>query len=167
MTLPELLDYATTHPTELIFYFALVPFAALLAGWMDRDESHLTPWNYLYSCMLYLVAIPAVFAVGLALWRWSYGGPLPLDLEPMLYLLPPISFVATAVIIQWQIPLRSLPGFGHFVSLVVMIAVALLILWLLDYVGGVELLAVRFTYLLLFFLLLLYTIRVTWRRLTA
>jgi hypothetical protein len=167
MTLPELLTYASTHTTSVIFYFALIPFAALLAGWMDRNESHLPPWNYLYSCMLYLVATPAVFAVGLALWRWSHGAPLPLDLDAMIYLLPPISFVATTVLIQRQVPLGSLPGFGAFVNLVGMIAVTLLLLWLLDYTGSVDLLAVRFSYLLLFFLLLLYTIRVLWRRMTT
>jgi hypothetical protein len=167
MTLPELLDYASTHATSVIFYFALIPFAALLAGWMDRDESHLTPWNYLYSCMLYLVAIPAIFALGLALWRWSSGEPLALDVDAMLYLLPPISFIATAVLIQRQIPLRVLPGFGQLGGLVVMIAAALLILWAVDHVGGTNLLTVRFSYLLLFFLLLLYTIRVSWRRLTT
>ena len=72
MTLNDLFEYALANPWNVVFYFCLIPFAALLAGWMEREEGHLPPWNYLYSVLIYLVAVPAILSVAYNVYRWLF-----------------------------------------------------------------------------------------------
>ena len=167
MTLPDLLRHLAAHPTELVFYFGLVPFAALLAGWMEREEDHLPPWNYLYSALLYLVAVPATLAAGLLAYRNVTGGPAPGSPELLLYVLPVASFLLTAFIVHRRVVLRTLPGFGGLAGLVGLIAVALLLCWLADVAGLLRFGSLKVQYAVALFLLVLVVLRAGWQRVLA
>ena len=167
MTLNDLLNYAAGHPEAVIFYFALVPFAALLAGLMERKEGHLPPWNYLYSAMLYLVAVPATLSAGLLAYQWLFERGSILDVDLLLQGVPIISFFVTAYIIRRQVYLRGLPGFGRLGGLVLMIFATLVLLWIIDRTRIVLFSGFKIQYLLLCFLLLLVLVRYGWRKIFA
>ncbi|WP_116128250.1 hypothetical protein [Lewinella sp. IMCC34183] len=164
MTLPDFLRSAAEHPTEVVFYFALIPFAALLAGWMEREEDHLPPWNYLYSALLYLVAVPATVAVGLLVVRYVEGGPAGDTDDLVLLAVPVASFFYTAYVIHRRVALSTLPGFGHLAGLVAMVALTLLLLWGVNRMGVVPVAALKVQYTVALFLLLLIVVRSLWRR---
>ena len=167
MTLPDFLRFVADHPTQLVFYFSLIPFAALLAGWMEREEDHLPPWNYLYSALLYLVAVPATLAAGLTIFHYlEAGGPVD-DPRLVLFAVPIASFVYTAYVIHRRVRLGSLPGFGHLAGLVVMVAFVLLLLWGIDRAGVLAFHALKVQYTVAIFLLLLIITRYFWRRAVA
>ncbi len=166
MTLNDFFRFASDHHTEVIFYFALIPFAALLAGFMEREEGHLPPWNFLYSTMLYLVAIPATLSVALTVYRWLFERGSILEADLLLQFLPVASFLLTLFIIRDQVSVRALPGFGRLGGLIGMIAAALAIMWVVDRIHFVVFSRMKMQYLVLIFLLLLYVIRKGWRRLT-
>ena len=167
MTFNDLLDYAAGHPDVILFYFALIPFAALLAGFMEREESHLPPWNYLYSTLLYLVAIPAILSVSLMAYGWLFERGSILETDLLLQVVPIASFFLTVYVIRRQVYLPGLPGFGRLGGLVVMIFATLVILWAVDRTRIVLFSGLKIQYLLLVFLALLFAIRLGWRKVFA
>ena len=72
MTLQEFFELLTNNPAYIIFYFSIIPFAAFLAGVLGKGEGHLTPWNYLYSALIYLVCVPGIFAVTLDVYLFLF-----------------------------------------------------------------------------------------------
>jgi len=167
MTLQDLFDYALDHPANVLFYFALIPFAALLAGWMEREEGHLPPWNYLYSTLVYLVAVPAILAVAYSVYKWLFERASILDANLMLQLLPIVSMLLTFFIVKRQVRIESLPGFSRLGGLVVMISAAIIIMWFIDRVRIVVFSYMPIQYLLIIFLVLLAVIRYGWKRVAA
>lgn len=167
MTLTDFQYFAATHSGQVIFYFAVIPFAAMLAGWMEADEAHLPPWNYLYSCLLYLTAIPAIVSIALTVYHWLFERGSIMEVDLMLLLLPIGSFILTAFIIKTQVPLRVLPWFGGLGGMVIMIVATVAIIWVIDRTRLVNFSLVKVQYLVLIFLGLLSLIRMSWRRVVA
>ncbi len=167
MSLPDFLRFVADHPTQLVFYFSLIPFAALLAGWMEPEEDHLPPWNYLYSAMLYLVAVPATLAAGLVIFHYLEA-PQPVD-DPrlILFAVPVASFAYTAYLINRRVALSALPGFGQLSGLVAMVAVVLLLLWAVTRAGVIPFDTLKVQYTVAIFLLLLVGVRSLWHRVAA
>ncbi|MEO0732512.1 MAG: hypothetical protein AAFZ52_06735, partial [Bacteroidota bacterium] len=162
MTLNDLFQYALDHPANFVFYFALIPFAALLAGWMEREEGHLPPWNYLYSTLVYLVAVPAILAVAYSVYKWLFERQSILNANLLLQVLPVISMFLTFYIVKRQVRIESLPGFDRLGGLVMMISAAIVIMWFIDRVRIVAFTYLPIQYLLVAFLVLLFVIRLGW-----
>lgn len=164
MTINDLFQYALDHPLNVVFYFCLIPFAALLAGWMEREEGHLPPWNYLYSTLVYLVAVPAILAVSYTIYKWLFERGSIMDANIMLQILPIASMLLTFFIVKKQVRIESLPGFNRLSGLVMMISAALAIMWFIDKVRIVAFTYMPIQYLLVIFLVLLVVIRYGWSR---
>ncbi len=167
MTLTDFFRFASEHHAEVLIYFTLIPFAALLAGFMEREEGQLPPWNFLYSTLLYLVAVPAILSVALTVYRWLFERGSILEADLLLQFLPVASFLITWLIVRDQVSVRALPGFGRLSGLVGMIVAALVVMWVVDRIHFVVFSRMKMQYLVLAFLLLLYVIRKGWRRLTT
>jgi len=164
MTINDLFQYAQDHPANVLFYFALIPFAALLAGWMEREEGHLPPWNYLYSTLVYLVAVPAILAIAYGIYSWLFERRSIRDANILLQILPIASMLLTFFLVKKQVRIESLPGFSRLSGLVMMISAALAIMWFLDRVRIVVFSYMPIQYLLIVFVVLLVVIRYGWAR---
>ncbi|THH39443.1 hypothetical protein [Neolewinella litorea] len=166
MTLPEFIQLAAEHPREVVFYFSLVPVAALLAGWMEREEDHLPPWNYLYTALLYLVAVPATLSLGLSAYHWVAGDAPAVARNVVLQVVPVASFLYTAFVIHRRVALNALPGFGHLSGLVLLVSAAALLMWGIDRVGLLNFSGWKVQYVVVVFMILLVVLRTLGRRLT-
>lgn len=167
MTINDLFQYALDHPANVLFYFALIPFAALLAGWMEREEGHLPPWNYLYSTLVYLVAVPAILSVAYSVYKWLFERGSIMDANLLLQVLPVASMLLTFFLVKRQVRIESLPGFSRLSGLVLMISGALAIMWFMGKVRIIVFSYMPIHYLLIIFLVLLVVIRYGWRRIAA
>ena len=78
-----------------------------------------------------------------------------------------VSFIITLLLIREQVSVRELPGFGRLGGLIGMIGAALVIMWVVDRIHFVVFSRMKMQYLVLIFLLLLYVIRKSWRRVTT
>ena len=166
MTLGEAFQYAHDNPAYILFYFAIIPFAALLAGWMERDEGHLPPWNYLYSALLYLVAIPGILAIGLNAYLFLFQQGDIMQTNLLMQVLPVVSMLLTFVIVKNSVRIDALPGFDKLSGLVMMIAGALAIMWFIDKVRLIVFSYLPIQYLFLILIGLLLIIRYGWRSVT-
>lgn len=167
MTLGEAFEYVSANPDYILFYFAIVPFAALLAGWMEKEEGHLPPWNYLYSSLIFMVAIPAILAIGFGIYKWLFERQSIMNANLLLQVLPVASMLLTFFIAKRNVDIKSLPGFNRLSGLVMMIAATMSIMWFIDRVHIVVFSYMPIQYLLIIFLVLLFAIRLGWRRMAS
>jgi len=164
MTLQELFDFLTGHPAYIIFYFAIIPFAAFLAGVLSRGEGHLRPWNILYAILIYAVCIPGIFAVTLNVYLFLFEKRSIMEMDIFTQILPVISMIITLVIIRRYVDFDDVPGFDTLTNLITIIAAVLGIMWFIDRTRIWLLSYVRFEIVVLVFIALLLVIRFSWSR---
>ncbi len=132
MTLREFFNLVAENPFFLLVFFLMLPFTAILAGWLGRHEGHLSPWKYLYAALVYGVSVPGIFALTLNIYLFLFERQSIWDLDLYTQVLPILSMVTTLLIIKKNVPLEAVPGFGRLSGLLVVIFVTLSILWFID-----------------------------------
>ena len=165
MTLQELFNLIAASPAYVIFYFAIIPFAALLAGLLSKSEGHIAPWNILYSVLIYAVCIPGIFAVTLSVYFFLFERKSILQTDLYTQVLPIVSMVATLLIIRKNVDFDYIPGFDKISGLITMIAATLGIMWFIDRTHIYAITYLRFEVVLLIFFALLLLIRFGWSKL--
>jgi len=165
MTLQDFLEYLAAHPTTLIFYFSIIPFAALLAGWLDQDRGHYLPWNYIYAALIYLVSIPGIFALTLIAYLFLFENNSILETDLLTQILPSGSMVLTLVIINRNVDLDYVPGFDRLSGLLMVIAAVLALMWIIDRTRLIAFIRLEVGWVLLIFFGLLFLMRFGWRKL--
>lgn len=165
MTLQEFFDLLAAHDLWVIFFFAVIPVGAFLAGVLGKDEGHLPPWNYFYAGMIYLTSVPGIFAVTLSVYFFLFERRSILETDLYVQVLPVVSMVATLLLIRRNVDLDLVPGFDKLSGLIMMITAALAIMWFVDRTRIWAITFVRFEYVLLIFIGLLVVIRLGWSRL--
>ncbi len=132
MTLGEFFTWTSAHPGLLLGYFIGIPLIALLAGMFGKGEGHLSPWKYLYSTLIYMVAIPGIFAVTLSIYFFLFERRSILDTNLYTQILPVLSMAATILIIRRQVSLDQVPGFDKISGLIMIIATMMTLMWIID-----------------------------------
>ncbi|MBP7240352.1 MAG: hypothetical protein KBA14_09005 [Saprospiraceae bacterium] len=132
MTLGEFFEWSGNNPALLLGFFFLVPFLALLALFFSKEEGHLSPWKYLYSVLIYLVAIPGIFAVTLSIYLFLFERRSIMDTNLFTQVLPIVSMLATFILIRKQVDLDLVPGFGKLSGLITIIGVLMVLMWIID-----------------------------------
>ncbi len=167
MTLRELFDLVGNNPLYILFYFAIIPFAALLANVLGKGEGNLSPWKYLYSILIYAVCVPGIFAVTLSIYYFLFEKRSILDTDVYIQILPIVSMVLTLLIIRRNADFDYIPGFDKLSGLMMMIAATLGIMWFVDRTRIYAITYLRFEVVLLIFFALLLVIRFGWSRIFA
>ncbi len=164
MTLQELFNIIADHPQYVLFYFAIVPLAALILGSVSRGEGHLSPWKYVYAVLIYLASVPGIFAVTLDVYFFLFERQSIMNTDIYTQILPVVSMIATLLIIRRNVDLAWIPGFDKLSGLITMITATMIIMWFIDKTRLVVFSYLRFEYVLLIFFLLFLLIRYGWSR---
>lgn len=163
MTLEELFQKIADNPSYVIFYFSIIPFAALLAGLLGKGEGDISPWKYLYSVLIYLVSVPGIFSVSLSIYFFLFEKRPILQTDVFTQIVPIVSMVATLLIIRKNVNLDYIPGFDKLSGLITMISATLAIMWFIDRTKLYVISFVRFEVVIGIFIGLLVIIRFTWK----
>ena len=164
MTLKEFFDLLGNNPIIIISYFSLIPFTAILAGILGKGEGYMSPWKYLYSALIYLVAVPGIFALTLNVYLFVFERQSVFSMDIYTQLLPILSMFFTFMIIRRNVDLNYIPGFDRLGGLFIVILVTLAIMWFVDRTRVFMFSYVKFEYVILMFIGLLIAIRFGWRR---
>ena len=167
MTLKEFFDLLAEHPGWLLAYFALIPFTALLSGWIGKGEGHLTPWKFLYSALIFLVCIPGIFAVTLDIYLFLFERRSIMETDVYTQVLPVASMILSVFIIRRNVDLDVIPGFDKLSGLVFVIATTLAILWFIDRTHIIVFSYLRIEYAFLIFIGLLLLLLIGWRKMMS
>ncbi len=166
MTLRELFNLMDdpANATLVLSIFIIMPIAAILLGFIAKNEGHLSPWKYIYSGIIYIVSIPGIFAVTLNIYLFLFENQSVLDTNLYTQVLPILSMVVTLFIVKNNVDLGWIPGFNRLGGMIMMITSALAIMWFVDRTRIWMVSFLRFEYVLVIFLLLLVIIRFGWNR---
>ena len=122
MTLNDLLMYLGNHPESVVLYFAILPVAALLLAWIAGAEGRDAPWKFLYSAIIYLSAVPGIFALSLNVYIFLFERTSILNMDIYTQVLPIVSMILTLSIIRRNVDLSYIPGFDKLSGLLMLIA---------------------------------------------
>lgn len=150
-----------------MFFFAMLPFTAWLAGVMGKGEGHLSPWKYVYAGLIYLASVPGIFAITLGIYQFLFERKSLLQVEIFTQLLPIASMILTLTIIRRSVDLDDIPGFDKLSGLVMMITAALGVMWIVDRSRILIFSYIRIEVVLLIFVALLLVIRFGWARMVS
>ncbi len=150
MTLGEFFDWLSAHPAMVIGYFVALPLIAFIACVVGKEEFHLSPWKYVHSTLIYLSALPGIFAITLNIYFFFFDRQKVLDINLFTQVLPIISMVATLFIISKNVKLDTIPGFTKLSSLLLVMMVLISILWILDKTRIWAVTFVPFYYIIIF-----------------
>lgn len=164
MTLNEFFDLVTANPAYVIFYFCIIPFAALLAGWLGKGEGHIAPWKYLYSTLIYLICVPGIFAITVSVYQFLFERRSIWEADVYTQVLPIISMILTLQIVRRNVNLDYIPGFDKLGGLVMVITAALAIMWFIDRLRIIAFTFIRFEFVILFLIGLIIIIRYGWSK---
>lgn len=149
MTLEEFFRYLSSHPLVMLAYFLGIPFTALIAGTLGKGEGNESPWKYLYSVLIYLAAVPGIFAVALSVYFFLFERGSIMNANVLLQVLPILSMVLSLAIIRRNASFDLIPGFGKLSSLMTMIGSVFILMYLLDRLHLVAWVHVPVQYLIL------------------
>jgi hypothetical protein len=165
MTLQELFDLIGQNPNYVIFYFSLLPFAALLGTFLDGDRGHTSPWKYIYSVLIYLVSIPGLFALTLNIYFFLFEQQHSvMEMDLVLQVLPIVSMVLTLLVIRNNMDMRHIPGFNKLSGLLMLITAVLGIMWIIDRTHLIAFIRLRFEVVIIIFIALLLMMRFGFKR---
>lgn len=164
MTLEDIFNLVAQNPKYVIFYFAILPVATLLAGLLDNDRGHTLPWNYIYSLLIYLAVVPGLFALTLNIYQFLFEKVSIMNMDLILQVLPIVSMVFTLLIIRRNVDLDYIPGFEKLSGLLMIITAVLGLMWLADRTRIVAFMYLRWELVLLIFVGLLLLIRFGFQR---
>ncbi len=159
MTLQEFFDSCAANPTYLLVYFLMIPFTALIAGWMGKDEGDEKPWLFLYSALIFLVSIPGVFAITLNIYLFLFERKSVMDTNLVTQVLPILSMIATFMIIGRNADIKNIPGITKLSGLVTMLAAVMGFMWILDKTHIIAIAIIPFGWVILTFVVILIAVR--------
>ncbi len=153
MTLQEIFDYIRDHQLIAILFFLAVPLIALVTTWIGKGEGTKTPYNYVYSVLMYLAAVPGIFAVTLCVYTFLFERANFLEVNVLVYFMPIISMIVTMMILRASIDLEDVPGSGKLSGFLMTIFVVILIMYILDRtrIFAVAFIHLKFIHVLLMF----------------
>ncbi len=156
MTLQELFNIVGADPTYIIAYFIMVPIIALIVGFTSKGEAHLSPWNYIFSALVYLACIPGIFAATLCIYNFFFERQSFLNLNIFVYFLPILSMFVTLFLIKNRIAFNRIPGFSNLSGLIMVITATFIVMLLIQktriwvvFIGSVGHLLIAFLVLFL------------------
>jgi len=164
MTLEEFFNLLSANPSYIVAYFFLIPITALIGTVIGKGEEQESVWKYFYSILVYLVAIPGIFAVTLSVYLFFFERRSVFQTDIYTQILPVLSMVATLLLIRRTVKLDSIPGFGKISGLVMMVTVALITMWFLEKTHILVFSYIPVQYVLLILIGLLVVFRLGWSK---
>lgn len=167
MTLEEFFNLLSANPTYILGYFLLIPLAALIGTIIGKGEEDEPVWKYFYSILIYLVAIPGIFAITLSAYLFFFERKSVFDTDIFTQILPILSMMATFFLIKRRVQLERIPGFGRISGLAMMVTVAILAMWMMEKTHIVAFTYLPVQYVLAILIGLLVVFRVGWSKMNA
>jgi hypothetical protein len=164
MTLQQLFQRIGENPNFILFYFLIIPIAAVIAGVLGKGEGHLSPWKYLYASLIFLVSIPGIFAVALNAYLFLFQRGDIMQTDIYIQVLPIIVMVVTIFFIRRNVDLSLIPGFDKISGLWFFLFATMFLMWMLEKFRFVVFSYLPFQYLLGIFSILFTLIYFGWKK---
>lgn len=164
MTLQDLINWFSSNPKPILSYFIVILAVAILGLLFVKEANFKQPIPYLYTGLIYAVAIPGILAFILTLYSFFFLKQNLLQLDLFSYFAPIVFMIGTLLVIHKTIPLSKIPGFGKLSGVFTIIMITFLITYVLQKMFFGVFFIGRFQYLIALFLVLLFVVRLAWNK---
>jgi len=132
MTIHDFISVLGKYPWLISGIFAAIPLFTFIYGRIhSKGYGHSSPHKYIYSFIVYLISIPAIFSIMLTLYSLFFVKKNLLHVNVLVYFFPIISFIVTLVLVNKQTDMTRIPGFNRLTGLFAITGVTFLILFIL------------------------------------
>ncbi|MEM9548954.1 MAG: hypothetical protein AAGA77_23410 [Bacteroidota bacterium] len=167
MTLGEFLKALSDNPSVLCFLYVAVPLTALLASIFGKNEGIRSPWKELYTVLVYVTAIPGIFAITLNVYLFLFERQPILETNIFTQILPILSMALTLWLVRRNISFDDIPGFDKLGGLLLILAAVIIFMWIMEKTHIFAITIIPFSYFILLFIALLVLIRVGWKKMVS
>jgi len=164
MTLGQFLELLADNPSVPLFFFIALPLTAFLASIFGKGEGHLSPWNYMYTVLVYLACIPGIFAITLSVYLFLFERQSIMDTNIFTQILPIVCMFLTMWLIKKNVEFDEIPGFGKISGLMVIITALITLMWICEKMHIIAITIIPFHYFVLLFAILLIAVRYGWKK---
>ncbi len=166
MTLQDLINLLSTNSDSIINYYVVLLVLSLLGLLFVKRQDFKPPITYLYSGLIYAVAIPGILAVILLLYNLFFLRKNLINLKVVSYYLPIVAMVVLLLIIKKTVPLKRIPGFNRLSGLFMVIFIALIITYFVQKIFIGVFFIGSFMQLAAIFIVLLVILKLGWDKFT-
>lgn len=142
VTLGQLFDYLAARPLVVLALLLLPVAVAFFAGIVGRGRGYLQPWRSVYSVCVYASCVPGIFALTLLIYLFLFERQSVYALDVVTQLTPVLTMTATLLLINRNVDLAYVPGFGRVSGLLAAIAGVLFVMYVAQHFRWIT-----FTYL--------------------
>lgn len=132
MTLQQFFEWIQQHPSNVLYYYAALLLSTIALNSMSEQKSHLYPWNWLYSVIIYAVCIPGIFAITLNVYFFLFEKRSIMDTELLLQFLPVLMLFLIIYYIRKNVDLDMIPGFEKLYGLIWIMSMVIIFMWVID-----------------------------------
>ena len=167
MTIQALIDLLSEHPIYITAYFLALPVLAWATNWISMEQGHISPWNYLYSAIIFATCIPGIFSIALSIYMFLFQRGNILNTNILTQVRPVFSMILTITTIRRNVALEHIPGSERISSLVLLICSVLLLMYIIDRTHIIAWVSIPVGYFLLILIALLLVVRFTLKKIMA
>ncbi|WP_370424538.1 hypothetical protein [Tenacibaculum dicentrarchi] len=164
MTVYDLINILAENSSTILNYYIFLLVIVLLGLLFSNAINFKSPLIYLYTVLIYAVAIPGLLAIILVIYNFFFLRKNLMQLQLVTYYLPIIAMILLFLIIKKTLPLKEIPGFDKLSGLFIILFITFLITYFIQKaIIGVFFIG-SFTQLIAIFLVLLVVLKLGWNK---
>lgn len=167
MTVGDFFETIGNNPSVALFWFIGLPLTAFLCSAFGKGEGHLSPWKETYCFIVYAACIPGILALIFNVYKFLFERGSIMEANLYTQILPIISMLLTLWLVRRNVCWEDIPGFGKLGGLMLILVAIISFMWILDRMRIFVISVWPFHYFLILFLVLLFLIRIGWKRMST
>ncbi|NNF35506.1 MAG: hypothetical protein HKN68_15460 [Saprospiraceae bacterium] len=164
MTLGQFLDLLAQNPTVPLFFYVALPLTAFLASVFGKGEGAESPWNYMYTIVVYLACVPGIFAITLNVYLFLFERQSIMDTDLFTQILPIVCMILTMWLVRRNVEFDDIPGFDKLSGLFIIITALITLMWICEKTRIFAITIIPFHYFLILFIILIVGFTYGWKR---
>lgn len=132
MTLQQFFNWVQDNPMMVLYYFMFLFLLTLILNSVAEQKGHLYPWSFIYSCIIFLVCIPGIFALTLNIYFFLFEKQSIMEADLLIQALPVFMMFVIIYFMKKNVDLDYIPGFDKLYALMWIIGIVLSLMWVVD-----------------------------------
>jgi len=133
MTLKDIIGITGNNPLILLLIFIIIPGTAFVLPMIHRRTiMAMSPWRYVYTILIYLVAFPGILSFVLVGYALFFTKSNLMNVNILVYFLPIISMIVTLIVMKKNVSFDDIPGFDRIYGLMTMFAMTFVFILIIE-----------------------------------